>query len=143
MARTRVAQAPPRAFEPSATTACPLAAHFLALHDVREGKPGCRFSRDAARLLLSYAWPGNVRELENEVQRALALAEPGQLLERELLSPRLLGVLEPIEADAVEGETLRESMGRVEAWLIRRTLERQPPRGDGPTSRITRDGLYK
>ena len=123
----------------------PLAEHFLALHGAREGKPGCRLSRDAARLLLSYAWPGNVRELENEVQRALALAEPGQLLERELLSPRLLGVLEPIEANVVEGETLRESMGRVEAWLIRRTLERCDNRRAETARRlgITREGLYK
>jgi transcriptional regulator with PAS, ATPase and Fis domain len=123
----------------------PLAEHFLALHGAREGKPGCRLSRDAARLLLSYAWPGNVRELENEVQRALALAEAGQLLERELLSPRLLGVLEPIEANVVEGETLRESMGRIEAWLIRRTLERAGGRRAESARRlgITREGLYK
>jgi transcriptional regulator with GAF, ATPase, and Fis domain len=51
----------------------PLAEHFLALHGAREGKRGCRFSRAAARLLLSYPWPGNVRELENEVPRARAL----------------------------------------------------------------------
>jgi transcriptional regulator with PAS, ATPase and Fis domain len=123
----------------------PLAEHFLSLHGSREAKPGCRFSRDAARLLLSYAWPGNVRELENEVQRALALAEAGQLLERELLSPRLLGVLEPIEAAAVEGETLRESMGRIEAWLLRRALERTGGRRAETARRlgITREGLYK
>jgi len=123
----------------------PLAQHFLALHGAREGKPGCRFSRDAERLLLSYAWPGNVRELENEVQRALALAEAGHLLERELLSPRLLGVLEPIEATAVEGETLRESLGRIEAWLLRRALERCGGRRAETARRlgITREGLYK
>ncbi|HEX2485069.1 MAG TPA: sigma 54-interacting transcriptional regulator, partial [Myxococcota bacterium] len=89
-----------------------LAAHFLALHGEREGASGCRFSREAERLLLSYRWPGNVRELENEVQRALALAAaPGQLLGPELLSTRLHGVLEPIEAATIEGETLRESLG--------------------------------
>jgi Nif-specific regulatory protein len=123
----------------------PLAEHFLALHGAREGKPGCRFSRDAVRLLLSYAWPGNVRELENEVQRVLALAEPGAVLERELLSPRLSGVLEPIEANAVDGETLKESLARIEAWLIRRALERCDDRRTETARRlgITREGLYK
>jgi transcriptional regulator with PAS, ATPase and Fis domain len=123
----------------------PLAEHFLALHGAREGKPGCRFSREAARLLLSYAWPGNVRELENEVQRALALADAGALLDRDLLSPRLSGVLEPIEANAVDGETLKESLGRIEAWLIRRALERCEGRRTETARRlgITREGLYK
>ncbi len=123
----------------------PLAEHFLALHGAREGKRGCRFSRGAARLLLSYPWPGNVRELENEVQRALALAEPGQLLEAELLSPRLHGVLEPIETNVAPGESLRESLGRIEAWLIRRALEHCDGRR-AQTARqlgITREGLYK
>jgi transcriptional regulator with PAS, ATPase and Fis domain len=124
----------------------PLAEHFLALHGAREGKRGCAFSADAARLLLSHPWPGNVRELENEVQRALALAEPGQLLGPELLSPRLQGVLEPIEGAAIApGETLRESMARVEAWLIRRALERTGGRRAETARRlgVTREGLYK
>ena len=122
-----------------------LAEHFLALHGAREGVPGCRFTRDAARLLLSYRWPGNVRELENEVHRALALAEAGQWLGPELLSSRLHGVLEPIEAATIEGETLRESLGRLEAWLIRRTLERADGRRAETARRlgITREGLYK
>jgi transcriptional regulator with PAS, ATPase and Fis domain len=124
----------------------PLAEHFLALHGTREGKRGCAFTPEATRLLLSYHWPGNVRELENEVQRALALAEPGQLLDRDLLSPRLQGVLEPIEGAAIApGETLRESMARVEAWLIRRALERCEGRRAETARRlgITREGLYK
>ncbi len=56
-----------------------LAEHFLEMHGTRESKPGCRLARPAAHLLLAYDWPGNVRELENEMQRAMALAEPGSL----------------------------------------------------------------
>jgi transcriptional regulator with GAF, ATPase, and Fis domain len=58
----------------------PLAEHFLAIHGLREGKPGACLSPEAKRLLQAYRWPGNVRELENETQRALALAEPGGTL---------------------------------------------------------------
>jgi DNA-binding NtrC family response regulator len=54
-------------------------------------------------------------------------------------------VLEPIEAATVEGETLRESLARLEAWLIRRTLERAGGRRAESARRlgITREGLYK
>ena len=51
-----------------------LAQHFLARHGAREGRPGCRLSREAEELLLAHHWPGNVRELENEILRALALS---------------------------------------------------------------------
>ena len=79
------------------------------------------------------------------MQRALALAEAGQTLERDLLSPRLHGVMEPIEAAVSPGETLKESLGRIEAWLIRRALERCDDRRTETARRlgITREGLYK
>ncbi len=123
----------------------PLADHFLALHGEREGRPGSRFSREAAHLLLSYPWPGNVRELENEVQRALALAEPGEAIGPELLSERLRGAVEPVRAATREGESLRESLDRIEAWLIRRALERHGGRRAETARRlgVTREGLYK
>jgi transcriptional regulator with PAS, ATPase and Fis domain len=123
----------------------PLARHFLELHGRREGKRGCAFTRDAERLLVSYAWPGNVRELENEVQRVLALARPGEAIDATLLSQRLHGVLDAVNASVEPGETLQDSMQRVEAWLIRRALERSGG-GRALTARglgITREGLYK
>jgi Nif-specific regulatory protein len=123
----------------------PLAVHFLALHGRREGKPGCLLTDEATRLLLSYHWPGNVRELENEVQRALALSEPGDAIPAGRLSDRLRQVLAPVEAVVREGETLRETMARVEAWLLRRALERTGNRRAETARRlgITREGLYK
>jgi transcriptional regulator with PAS, ATPase and Fis domain len=123
----------------------PLAEHFLAHHGQREGKPGCRLSRAARHLLLVHAWPGNVRELENEMQRVLALAEPGELVSPRLLSPRLTHDMEPVGRGASRPETLRETMGRVEAYVLRRALERNDGR-KAATARqlgITREGLYK
>jgi DNA-binding NtrC family response regulator len=52
----------------------PLAGHFLALFNEREGTEK-RWSPDALRKLRSYAWPGNVRELRNVVDRAAILSE--------------------------------------------------------------------
>jgi transcriptional regulator with PAS, ATPase and Fis domain len=123
----------------------PLVEHFLHRHGRRERKPGCHVSRDAAHLLLSYSWPGNVRELENEVQRALALSERGGEITPALLSDSVTRILEPVEAVMREGESLQETLERIEAWLLRRALEAH----DGHRTRtarrlgITREGLYK
>lgn len=50
-----------------------LAEHFLRRFR-RAGRPGVRFSPEAAAFLRRHAWPGNVRELENLVERASLLA---------------------------------------------------------------------
>ncbi len=123
----------------------PLAEHFLARHGERDGKPDCRLSRPAAHLLVAHDWPGNVRELENEMQRALALAEPGGLVTPDLLSAALGDIAEPVRQTMRAGDSLRASMNRIEAWLIRRALEQN---GDHRTATarklgITREGLYK
>ncbi len=127
------------------TDVLPLAEHFLRLHRKREGKAGVRLAPDAGHLLQAYQWPGNVRELENEIQRALALAEPGETLTPRHFSERLAGVLEPIEANLFPGETIRETLGRIEAWLLRRALEANSNNRTETARRlgITREGLYK
>ena len=123
----------------------PLAEHFLRLHSQREGKAGLRIAADAGHLLLAYRWPGNVRELENEIQRALALAESDETLTPRHFSDRLAGVLEPIEANLFPDETIRETLGRIEAWLLRRALEANSDNRTETARRlgITREGLYK
>ena len=121
----------------------PLAARFLALH----GDPArpSALSADAARLLESWAWPGNVRELENAIQRALALAPPGAPLEPAHFPVPLREPLEPIASAVPPGATLRESLDRIEAWLIRRELDAHGGRRAETARRlaITREGLYK
>jgi two-component system response regulator HupR/HoxA len=121
----------------------PLAARFLDLHG--DASRPCPLAPDAARLLESHAWPGNVRELENEIQRALALATPGAPLEAGHFSARLREPLEPVASEFPPGESLRENLERVEAWLIRRELDAHGGRRAETARRlaITREGLYK
>jgi Nif-specific regulatory protein len=123
----------------------PLAEHFLTLHGRRERKEHCPLSSGAARLLLAYAWPGNVRELENEMQRALALLEAGETISARTLSPTVAGALAPIEAIVIQEDSLRDNLHRIEAWIIRRSLEQHEGRR-ATTARklgVTREGLYK
>ncbi len=122
-----------------------LAEHFLTLHGRAEGKPDVVLSPEATRLLQTHRWPGNVRELENEIQRALALSRPGETLTPLHFSERLSTILEPIDAAVQPGESLRETLGRIEAWLIRRCLDAHTGRR-AETARnlgVTREGLYK
>jgi two-component system response regulator HupR/HoxA len=86
---------------------------------------GRRFSPAALDLLARHRWPGNVRELHNEVLRALALADGGEL-GPELLSPRLRAT--PAIAAAVAGDRpggpLKERLAALEAELLRDALRR-------------------
>jgi transcriptional regulator with GAF, ATPase, and Fis domain len=56
-----------------------LAGHFLEQAARRLRLPPARLSEANVRLLQSYHWPGNVRELQNATERALILAQRGQL----------------------------------------------------------------
>lgn len=46
------------------------------------------FSDDAMEAMISYDWPGNVRQLENEIEKAVIVAETGQMITSQLLSFR-------------------------------------------------------
>jgi heme A synthase/MoxR-like ATPase len=47
------------------------------------------FASETLAAMLRYRWPGNVRELQNEVQRAIALADAGRAIELKDLSPEI------------------------------------------------------
>lgn len=52
-----------------------IALHFLRRYSEMYEKPLDGIEPEAMALLQAYSWPGNVRELENEIQRAIILAE--------------------------------------------------------------------
>jgi two-component system response regulator HupR/HoxA len=83
-----------------------LAAHFLRLHRERSRRAVPGIAPEALRALRAYPFPGNVRELENEIERAVALAEPGQPIGLAQLSERIRGAVPPTAPlslnDAVE-----------------------------------------
>jgi DNA-binding NtrC family response regulator len=53
------------------------------------GKADVRLAEETLQCLTLFTWPGNVRQLANEVRRAVALAEDGQLVRPEHLSPEI------------------------------------------------------
>jgi DNA-binding NtrC family response regulator len=56
-----------------------LANHFLEMHG-EKGVPSVReITKEAMRLLMRYSWPGNIRELSSAIERAVVLAEKGEI----------------------------------------------------------------
>lgn len=57
-----------------------LAIHFLDKYNKRMNKNVMGFTAEAMKVLEQYDWPGNVRQLENEIERAVTLAEPNTFI---------------------------------------------------------------
>jgi DNA-binding NtrC family response regulator len=98
---------------------------FLAQHFAEEfGATHARRITLEENFLESLArrdFPGNVRELRNAVERAIALAEPGEPVTSEHLEPPARdGILPSLDV----GSTLKDLVDRVETEAIRSTLER-------------------
>jgi two-component system response regulator HupR/HoxA len=66
-----------------------LAEHFLRTYRERARRAVPAISPEAMRCLCAYPFPGNVRELENEMERAVALADSGRPIGPEHLSVRV------------------------------------------------------
>jgi two-component system, NtrC family, response regulator HupR/HoxA len=66
-----------------------LAEHFLTVYRTRARRPVPSISPEAMARLRAYPFPGNVRELENEIERAVALANPGEAIAPAHLSERV------------------------------------------------------
>jgi transcriptional regulator with PAS, ATPase and Fis domain len=101
-----------------------------------------RMSKAALDLFSAFGWPGNVRQLENEVRRALVLAD--DLVLPEHLSPEVRSGGSS-ETGRSDGLNLRERVDSLEAELVRTALRRT----DGNQTRaaellgISRFGLQK
>jgi Nif-specific regulatory protein len=96
-----------------------LAQHFLATFNDRFGKRVSGLSEQALGKLEQYAWPGNIRQLQNELERAILMADDDAELKPEDLSERISGMLEiPVAVGP-----LHEAMEKLEEQYIRRALK--------------------
>jgi transcriptional regulator with PAS, ATPase and Fis domain len=87
----------------------PLATAFLKRFAAQANRVITGFSPAAAEMLRRHDWPGNVRQLQNEVQRAVLMAEGKVIEETDLAIP----VTEtPAEQAVVSNLSLMEAMER-------------------------------
>jgi two-component system response regulator HupR/HoxA len=96
-----------------------LAEHFLRVYRERARRAVPAISPEAMRCLCAYPFPGNVRELENEIERAVALADPGRPIGPEHLSVR---VREGAEKSAPP-RTLGEAIEQLKRRMIEDALQ--------------------
>ncbi len=100
-----------------------LVEHFLGKM-VREER--ISVSDEAIELMRQYSWPGNVRELRNVVERALVLAQKGQVtpecLPVEIYNRKKVGAI-PAPSDKKPGATAK-SLADLEKEQILATLNR-------------------
>ena len=128
-----------------------LAQSFLEKNCAEMKRTRLTLSPAVQGLLLRYPWPGNVRELNNEMKRAAALT-PGNVVELENLSPRILAsdiakkyILQqdapPRESDSPDTLNLQ----KMEAMLIQKALVAAEGRKAKAAELlgITREGLRK
>ncbi len=93
-----------------------LAHHFLDKANARMARALGGFTNAAVDRLTAHAWSGNVRELENEIQRAVALANlDAETVSAEMLSEHLRGAAPAAPSAAVAPPLERELNRAVDA----------------------------
>ncbi len=61
--------------------------HFLRSISDRVGKKIAGVTHEAMTLMMAHSWPGNVRDLRHEIERAVAMADDGEMIRSDQLSP--------------------------------------------------------
>ena len=98
-----------------------LAQHFLQFFEQRLQCKTGGLSDEVLQALEKYPWPGNVRELENEIERLVTLAEPGQTLRVEQLAAKFKNRQTP--AWDKRPPRLREALAHLEREMIAAALQ--------------------
>jgi len=96
--------------------------HFIQKYQKKLSKSIKGIDKQAVQFLTSATFNGNVRELENEIQRALALAEPGTLITTELLSESLKMESPDFSTLLDPGKSLKEVTESLEQMVIKEKL---------------------
>ena len=123
--------------------------HFLNNYSQDFGKSNIRLSDQALNCLMKYSWPGNVRELENEIKRAIIMADGNQILETDI-SPHIRehNIYIDMESFSTSNQKLRslnEAVELLEISMIKNALTETNGHKQKTSNLlgITRQGLFK
>ena len=100
-----------------------LATLFLREAAERLGKPDVSLNSEVLDVFAQYWWPGNVRQLKNEIQRIVAMSQPGRAIDTTHLSPELLATRMPEASVAVQGIPGRVPRPRLAGATLAGALE--------------------
>ncbi len=102
-----------------------LAIHFLDKYNTRMGKNVQGFTDEAMKMLEQYDWPGNVRQLENEIERAVTLAEDASFIRGTDFSDEVRRYIENQKTISILSgrKTLKDAMEELERKMIQDAME--------------------
>ncbi|MBN1894602.1 sigma-54-dependent Fis family transcriptional regulator [bacterium] len=122
-----------------------LAAFFLEKYCSRLKKRMKGVSEEVIRLFRSHSWPGNIREMENEIERAVTLADQDAALTPDLLSPRFHKFTGGAESGTGTGSDLKAEVQGIEKRRILEILERNSGNISKTAAELglSRQGLHK
>lgn len=103
-----------------------LAIHFLDKYNKRIGKNVSGFTAEAMKVLENYDFPGNVRQLENEIERAVTLAEDKTFIRPEDFSEEVYRHTDQSRTiDLLSSKkTLKEAVEELEKQMILSSMEK-------------------
>jgi transcriptional regulator with PAS, ATPase and Fis domain len=100
-----------------------LARHFAKKFSKKTNKSIKMISQEALACLASYPFPGNVRELENEMERAVAMADEGQTIDVNHLSERILSKSTAAQCGFKLQGSLKDMVETMEKTVLAQMLE--------------------
>ena len=101
-----------------------LAIHFLDKYCTKINKKVNGITDEAMKYLVSYNWPGNIRQLENEIERAVTLADEDSFVKSSDLSEEIFKYQEHTETiNLLENTDLKNAVEKLEVQMIINALE--------------------
>ncbi|MCD4828177.1 MAG: sigma 54-interacting transcriptional regulator [Candidatus Cloacimonetes bacterium] len=123
-----------------------LAIHFLDKYNKKMSKNVLGITDEAMKYMSNCDWPGNIRQLENEIERAVTLAENESFIKPGDLSEEVFKYADNAETiDLLDKVALKEAVESLEKKMILKSLE---SRGWNQTQAakdlgLSRQGLIK
>ena len=101
-----------------------LAVHFLDKYNKKIDKKVSGITEEAMKYLSNYDWPGNIRQLENELERAVTLADNESYIKSSDLSEEIFkfqNITETIQM--LENNSLKDAVEKLEKQMIIQILD--------------------
>ncbi|MCF7857695.1 MAG: sigma 54-interacting transcriptional regulator [Candidatus Cloacimonetes bacterium] len=101
-----------------------LAVHFLDKYCKSINKKVNGITEEAMKYLMNYSWPGNIRQLENEIERAITLAEEDSSIKSSDLSEDIFHYKQHTKTvQLLENRSMKDAVEKLEKEMILKALE--------------------
>jgi len=96
--------------------------HFIQKYSIKIGKKISGVSQEVMDMLANARYPGNIRELENEIERAVTLADDTSIITPNLISPRFHKTQLSADNHFPSDQSFKQQVQNLEVRLIKSAL---------------------